>query len=101
MSINQILTGSSGKRDVAYAIGGMFLGVMAPLGWICLRLMLFWDDGSPLIEQVVGDIMSSAQSQYMYAYMCVGTMMVLGSFVLALGVMVVLALTGNLPEPPA
>ena len=27
--------------------------------------------------------------------------MVLGSFVLALGVMVVLALTGNLPEPPA
>ncbi len=80
MSINEILNGSSGKRDVAYAIGGMFLGIMAPLGWICLRLMLFWDDSLPLMEQVVGDIVGSAQSQYMYAYMCVGTMMVLGSF---------------------
>lgn len=80
MSINEILYGSGGKRDIAYAIGGMLLGVMAPIGWIVLRLMLFWDDGNTLMEQVVGDIIGTEQSRYMYAYMCGGTMMVLGSF---------------------
>jgi methyl-accepting chemotaxis protein len=58
----------------------MALGVMAPVGWIVLRLMLFWDDSSPLIDQVVNDITGTEQSFYMYAYMCGGTMMVLGSF---------------------
>lgn len=80
MSLTEILNGRSGKRDIAYAAGGMLLGVMAPLGWIALRLMLFWDDGSSLLDQVFNDIMSSEQSRYMYSYMCGGTMMVLGSF---------------------
>ncbi len=80
MSINEILNGSGGKRDIAYAICGMLLGVMAPLGWIVLRLMLFWEDGTPLMEQVISDIFDTEQSRYMYSYMCGGTMMVLGSF---------------------
>jgi methyl-accepting chemotaxis protein len=53
---------------------------MAPLGWILLRLLLFWEDGSPLLDQVFNDIMQTSQSRYMYAYMCGGTMMVLGTF---------------------
>ncbi|NIQ10259.1 MAG: GAF domain-containing protein, partial [Gammaproteobacteria bacterium] len=53
---------------------------MAPLGWIVLRLMLFWEDGTPLMEQVISDIFDTEQSRYMYSYMCGGTMMVLGSF---------------------
>ena len=80
MALNEIFAGRSGKRDIAYAAGGMLLGVMAPLGWIVLRLMMFWDDSSPLLDQVVQDIMGSEQSKYMYIYMCCGTMMVLGSF---------------------
>ncbi len=80
MTVNEILNGSSGKRDIAYAAGGMFLGVMAPLGWIIVRLILFWDDGQSFMDQIVGDIISTEQNQYMYLYMCVGTMMVLGSF---------------------
>jgi len=80
VSITEILGGSSGKRDIAYALCGMLLGVMAPLGWIILRLMLFWDAGSPLWDQVLNDITGTEQSRYMYAYMCGGTMMVLGSF---------------------
>jgi len=80
VSVNEILKGAGGKRDIAYAIGGMLLGVMAPLGWIILRLILFWDDSRSLPDQVINDIMGSEQSRYMYAYMCGGTMMVLGSF---------------------
>ncbi len=44
MEVKEILKGRSGKRDIAYAACGMLLGVMAPVGWIILRLMLFWDD---------------------------------------------------------
>jgi len=80
VSINEILNGSSGKRDIAYAICGMLLGVMAPIGWIILRLILFWDDSASLFEQVFRDIMGTEQNRYMYSYMCGGTMMVLGSF---------------------
>jgi methyl-accepting chemotaxis protein len=80
VAVTEILNGRSGKRDIAYAAGGMLLGVMAPLGWIVLRLMMFWDDGSSLLDQVVGDIVGTEQSKYMYTYMCGGTMMVLGSF---------------------
>ncbi len=80
MAVTEILNGSTGKRDVAYAACGMLLGVMAPLGWIILRLMLFWDDSSPLLDQVFADIMGTEQNRYMYTYMCGGTMMVLGSF---------------------
>jgi len=80
VSINEIFSGSSGKREMAYTAVGVLLGVMAPVGWIILRLMLFWDDSSSLFDQVVHDIMGTEQSKYMYSYMCGGTMMVLGSF---------------------
>lgn len=80
MTVTEILDGSGSKREVAYAACGILLGVMAPLGWIVLRLMLFWDDSSSLLDQVFRDIMGTEQSRYMYAYMCGGTMMVLGSF---------------------
>lgn len=81
MSLNKILIkGTSGKREVVYTLCGMLLGVMAPLGWIVLRLMLFWDSELPLLDQVVNDIVATRQSLYMYSYMCGGTMMVLGIF---------------------
>jgi len=80
VEVAEILNGRSGKRDVAYAACGMLLGVMAPIGWIILRLILFWDDSQSLAGQVMQDIMGTEQSRYMYAYMCGGTMMVLGSF---------------------
>jgi len=80
VAITEILSGSSGKRDIAYAVCGVLLGVLAPLGWIILRLILFWDDSSSFANQIVTDIVDTEQSRYMYAYMCGGTMIVLGSF---------------------
>ncbi len=80
MSFLESFDGATSKREMVYTFCGMLLGVMAPLGWIVLRLILFWESGVPLLEQVVRDITLSAQSSFMYAYMCVGTMMVLGTF---------------------
>jgi methyl-accepting chemotaxis protein len=78
-------TGSSdergvGRRELAYAAVGMLLGIMAPLGWIILRLLLFWQDGAGLWDQVVGDIVRNPQQIAHYLYMGVGTAMVLGAF---------------------
>ncbi|HKJ28850.1 MAG TPA: hypothetical protein VKA22_01460, partial [Desulfuromonadales bacterium] len=80
VEVTEILTGRGGKRDVAYAACGMLLGVMAPIGWIILRLILFWDDSQSLSGQVMQDIIGTEQSRYMYTYMCGGTMVVLGLF---------------------
>ena len=68
------------RRELAYAAGGMLLGVMAPIGWIILRLLLFWQDGVGMAEQVVGDMVRNPQQIALYLYMCGGTAMVLGAF---------------------
>lgn len=80
MTVTEVFNGGGSKRKVVFAGYGILLGVMAPLGWIVLRLMLFWDDSSSLLDQVFQDIIGTEQNSYMYAYMCGGTMMVLGSF---------------------
>ncbi len=79
MAVTEIFNGSRGRRDIIYAICGILLGCMAPIGWILLRLVLFWNDGSSLLDQVMDDITATTQSSAMYAYMCGGTMMVLGT----------------------
>jgi methyl-accepting chemotaxis protein len=79
VSLNDIFSGKSGRRDLVYAVSGMILGVMAPVGWIFLRLLLFWDDSQSMLGQIMQDILGTAQNRYMYAYMCGGTMMVLGT----------------------
>jgi len=80
--VDKILSGSaeSRRRELAYAASGMLLGVMAPIGWIVLRLILFWQDGSGLVEQIVDDIVRTPQQIALYTYMCGGTAMVLGAF---------------------
>ncbi|TLM69297.1 MAG: GAF domain-containing protein [Deltaproteobacteria bacterium] len=70
----------AGRRELAYAMGGMLLGVMAPLGWIVLRLMIFWQDGAGLMDQVIDDMVRTPQQIALYLYMCGGTAMVLGAF---------------------
>ncbi len=69
-----------GGRVLAYTLFGMALGVMAPLGWVFLRLLLFWHSGEGLLGQIVDDITRTPQQIALYAYMCLGTAGVLGSF---------------------
>ena len=73
------------KREVKYATVGLLLGVMAPLGWIIVRLLLFWQERQGLIEQILEDITRTPQQMTLYFYMCGGTALVLGSFGYFLG----------------
>lgn len=79
---NALLQNNPGgnRRELAYAAGGALLGVMAPLGWIALRLLLFWQGGSGVVEQVISDMVRSPQQMALYAYMCGGTALVLAAF---------------------
>ncbi len=78
MTLTEVLYSRIGNRDVAYAAGGILLGFMAPIGWIVLRLALFWEVDKSLFDQVFLDITGTEQNRYLYAYMCAGTMMVMG-----------------------
>ena len=56
------------------------LGIMAPIGWVVLRLLLFWQGGASLVDQIVDDIVRSPQQIALYSYIGGGTAMVLGAF---------------------
>ncbi len=65
-------------RHWVYAFGGFLLGVSAPIGWVLLRLALFWDGRLSLWQQVVGDVSQSNEHIALYCYMGGGTAVVLG-----------------------
>ena len=71
---------SAQRRVRLYTFAGMLLGVMAPIGWIFVHLLLFWKTGESLVDQVVDDIVRTPQQVALYLYMCLGTAGVLGFF---------------------
>lgn len=72
--------GNKLNRSSLYAVFGFFLGVLAPIGWALLHLILFWQKGQTLWYQVLHDIFRSHQSLILYSYMGGGTAVVLGMF---------------------
>lgn len=71
---------SATKIDRGWMLGisGLCLGFSAPIGWQILRLLLFWQDGQGLWEQVWVDVFRSSESLALYSYMGGGTAVVLG-----------------------
>ncbi|MBJ6799936.1 methyl-accepting chemotaxis protein [Geomonas propionica] len=65
------------NRSQLYALAGFFLGAMAPLGWIVLRLLMFSDPNLPISAQIFSEMTHSAQGMALYVYMGVGTAVVL------------------------
>jgi methyl-accepting chemotaxis protein len=68
------------ERSWLYACCGFILGIFAPLGWMTLRLLLFWQQGQPLWHQVINEVLRSAESVLLYCYMGGGTALVLAVF---------------------
>lgn len=60
-----------------YAVAGFVLGVLAPVFWTLLRLILFYDAEVPIITQIFSDVTESAYNMALYAYMGIGTAMVM------------------------
>lgn len=73
------------ERRWQYTWCGVFLGVLAPLGWILFRLMLFWDPKLSLFRQISGDILRNSESMVLYGYMTLGTGAVFAFFGYFLG----------------
>ena len=73
------------NRSFIYAFGGFALGILAPLGWTVLRLILFWTPGKNLWEQIFGPVFGSREGLMLYGYMGVGTAVVLAAFGYCLG----------------
>jgi methyl-accepting chemotaxis protein/uncharacterized coiled-coil protein SlyX len=71
---------SNVNRNWLYALGGFCLGISAPIGWIILRLVLFWQEGQTVWNQMIGDIFRSGENLALYGYMGGGTALVLGAF---------------------
>ncbi len=62
-----------------YSVLGFFLGIGAPLGWILLRLVFFYDARQPLFQQLVHDAVRNAEHRMLYTYMGLGTALVLAT----------------------
>jgi methyl-accepting chemotaxis protein len=67
------------NRSHLYAIIGFFLGILAPVGWTLLRLLLFAEAGLPLSQQLFTNL-GTAEGLALYIYMGLGTACVLAVF---------------------
>jgi len=65
------------RHSILFLIGGFLLGVSAPIGWIAVRLLLFYDTNRGFVEQILNDIIQDGEHFAHYTYMGGGTAIVL------------------------
>ncbi|RNC68601.1 MAG: GAF domain-containing protein [Desulfuromonadales bacterium] len=67
------------SRSKLYGLLGCALGISAPIGWTIIRLIFFADPDRPFYSQIFSDVFKDAFSISLYAYMGIGTAIVLGA----------------------
>jgi methyl-accepting chemotaxis protein len=65
-------------RNIRYSVFGFVLGISAPLGWTLIHLLLFPQPEKTIWGNIAGDVVKDAYSMALYAYMGIGTAMVMG-----------------------
>ncbi|HIJ81685.1 MAG TPA: GAF domain-containing protein [Desulfuromonadales bacterium] len=65
------------KHSTLFMIGGFLLGVLAPIGWVTIRLLFFYDPRQTFFTQLLQDIVKDAEHFALYNYMGGGTAVVL------------------------
>jgi methyl-accepting chemotaxis protein/putative methionine-R-sulfoxide reductase with GAF domain len=65
------------KRSTLFSAGGFLLGISAPIGWIVIRLIFYYDSGLGLFEQIFHDIVKDSEHLSVYSYIGGGTAVVL------------------------
>jgi methyl-accepting chemotaxis protein len=73
------------KRSTLFSVGGFLLGVSAPIGWIAIRLLFFYDTKLGFFEQIFYDITRDIEHFAFYNYMGAGTALVLAFFGFMIG----------------
>jgi methyl-accepting chemotaxis protein len=72
-------------RSWRYTLYGIFLGMLAPLGWMVLRLFFFWQGGEGIYDQILAGMTASSETMGVYLYMGVGTALVFATIGFILG----------------
>ncbi len=67
------------KHSTQFSIGGFLLGVTAPIGWIVIRMLCFYDSKQTFFAQLLSDITRDGEHFALYCYMGGGTALVLAS----------------------
>jgi len=65
------------KRASLFSICGFLLGVNAPLGWIAIRVLFFYDPRQTFFGQVFSDIVKDGEHFALYNYIGAGTAIVM------------------------
>jgi methyl-accepting chemotaxis protein len=65
------------RHSTLFSIGGFLLGVSAPVGWIAIRMLLFYDTKLGFVEQIFHDVIRDGEHFALYTYMGGGTAIVL------------------------
>ncbi len=75
----------SGNQRVRFALIGVLLGALAPLGWTLLHLVFFTRPESPTFEGIISAVFNSSENTVTFLYIGLGTIAVFGSTGLYLG----------------
>lgn len=67
-------------RSILYALTGFLLGISAPIGWMLVRFVLFYNEQLTVWDQTIGNVLISSEFLALFAYMGGGTAVVLGTF---------------------
>jgi methyl-accepting chemotaxis protein len=65
------------RHSILFSMSGFLLGVGAPVGWIAVKLLFYYDAKMGFFEQILNDIVRDGEHFAMYSYMGGGTAMVL------------------------
>ncbi len=67
------------KHSLQFAVGGFLLGVTAPVGWLAIRMVFFYDIKRSFFGQIFADIIKDSEHFALYSYMGGGTAIVLAA----------------------
>lgn len=67
------------KHSILFSVGGFLLGVCAPVGWIAIRMLFYFDAKLGLIDQIFLDVLKDSEHFSLYTYMGGGTALVLAT----------------------
>jgi methyl-accepting chemotaxis protein len=67
------------KHSTLFSVAGFLLGVTAPMGWIAIRMICFYDSKQTFFGQLFSDVIKEGELFALYSYMGGGTALVLAT----------------------
>jgi len=71
--------GTMKKKLKLFSVGGFLLGITAPMGWIVIRVMFFYDSRQTFFGQILSDAFKDGEHFALYCYMGCGTALVMAT----------------------